>query len=273
MLNEEKSSPFIEKEDNDENKISVEKKKSLLEYFSQDSIVLKTIFLIGILTIFFGAWKIVLNIKKPFVVSNIELEDKAEVIKYLNRLKDTDGDGISDYEEVYVYGTSPYLTDSDSDGVSDYDQIINESKYGTECVDDSCVVDLEAETENIDSENSFTPEKIKELLIQSGYSESMVNKLSEDDLNKIYNEVIKATNDPDYTFDDSQFTKEKDNSVVEKPLDVNEEELNKLKNLSIEEIKKLMIQSGAKESDIIQIPDNELRTMYLKALEEVQTKE
>jgi hypothetical protein len=32
---------------------------------------------------------------------------------------DTDGDGISDYDESAVYRTSPYLRDSDSDGVTD----------------------------------------------------------------------------------------------------------------------------------------------------------
>ena len=34
-------------------------------------------------------------------------------------LKDTDGDGLSDGDEMQVFNTSPYLTDSDSDGVTD----------------------------------------------------------------------------------------------------------------------------------------------------------
>lgn len=38
-------------------------------------------------------------------------------------LLDTDGDGISDYEEIVVYNTSPILRDTDADGVSDYDEI------------------------------------------------------------------------------------------------------------------------------------------------------
>jgi hypothetical protein len=32
---------------------------------------------------------------------------------------DTDGDGVSDYDEMNVYKTSPYLKDSDSDGAPD----------------------------------------------------------------------------------------------------------------------------------------------------------
>ncbi len=33
--------------------------------------------------------------------------------------KDTDRDGLSDYAEIYLYKTSPYLADSDSDGIPD----------------------------------------------------------------------------------------------------------------------------------------------------------
>src|SRR5258708_2817826 len=42
--------------------------------------------------------------------------------------KDTDGDGLSDYDEVYVYHTSPYLKDSDSDGIDDKTEL----KRGTD---------------------------------------------------------------------------------------------------------------------------------------------
>lgn len=36
---------------------------------------------------------------------------------------DTDGDGLSDYEEMGNYGTDPVQPDTDSDGLSDYDEI------------------------------------------------------------------------------------------------------------------------------------------------------
>ncbi|MBX3215143.1 MAG: hypothetical protein KF850_24115 [Labilithrix sp.] len=37
---------------------------------------------------------------------------------------DTDGDGISDVDEIHVHGTSPLLADTDGDGMSDYDEIV-----------------------------------------------------------------------------------------------------------------------------------------------------
>jgi len=39
--------------------------------------------------------------------------------------KDTDGDGLSDYDELYVYHTSPYIKDSDSDGIPDGIEVKN----------------------------------------------------------------------------------------------------------------------------------------------------
>jgi hypothetical protein len=38
-------------------------------------------------------------------------------------LEDTDGDGLGDYDEIYVYGTDPADTDSDDDGASDPEEV------------------------------------------------------------------------------------------------------------------------------------------------------
>lgn len=39
--------------------------------------------------------------------------------------KDTDGDGLSNYDELYAHQTSPYIKDSDSDGIDDGREIVN----------------------------------------------------------------------------------------------------------------------------------------------------
>jgi hypothetical protein len=38
--------------------------------------------------------------------------------------EDTDGDGLTDYEEMTVYLTEPTITDTDGDGVNDYDEVM-----------------------------------------------------------------------------------------------------------------------------------------------------
>ncbi|MBI5003039.1 SdiA-regulated domain-containing protein [Candidatus Woesearchaeota archaeon] len=47
-------------------------------------------------------------------------------------LVDTDGDGLTDYQEVITYGTSGTTADTDGDGLSDYQEIIT---YGTDARD------------------------------------------------------------------------------------------------------------------------------------------
>lgn len=41
------------------------------------------------------------------------------------RRADTDKDGLNDYDELYVFRTSPFLADSDSDGISDGQEVAN----------------------------------------------------------------------------------------------------------------------------------------------------
>ena len=42
---------------------------------------------------------------------------------------DSDGDGLTDWEEIHIYGTDPYNPDTDGDGLSDYEEV---KIYGTD---------------------------------------------------------------------------------------------------------------------------------------------
>jgi hypothetical protein len=64
------------------------------------------------------------NIYSPFGLDDSRIiiqEDDKQVLDNA----DTDNDGLSDYEELNVYGTSPYLPDTDSDGLLDKDELDN----------------------------------------------------------------------------------------------------------------------------------------------------
>jgi hypothetical protein len=90
----------------------------------------------AVLTLVFGFLQIRKSIALPFVrkpsavtfktTEQLEKERLAAL-----KVKDTDSDSLTDYEELYIYWTSPYLEDSDSDGDSD-------SKEITEGNDPSC---------------------------------------------------------------------------------------------------------------------------------------
>ena len=58
-----------------------------------------------------------LNDKVPF-----HLKDQVNTVDAL-RFRDTDKDSLTDFDELYVYGTSPYLADTDSDGILDGEEI------------------------------------------------------------------------------------------------------------------------------------------------------
>lgn len=128
--------------------------------------------------------------------------------------KDSDKDGLTDYEETNVYNTSPYLEDSDSDGISDFQEI----KQGTNpnCPEGENCGATTAETNNnqiinnlnneitISSEQTVsdqylsgevTPALLRQVLLQSGYDQATLDKLSDEDLMKSYQEAVRSQNE------------------------------------------------------------------------------
>ncbi len=95
---------------------------------TEQKIAFALLMFLGIGGAFLGARSFKVSISKPFDL---------QLVKYLSgekfmttsqreaqdleasKTRDTDGDGLSDYDELYVYKTSPYLSDSDSDGFDD----------------------------------------------------------------------------------------------------------------------------------------------------------
>ena len=64
--------------------------------------------------------------KLPFI--SLNQADGLTVLQELeygtsNLLEDTDGDGLTDYDEIFIYGTDPLVADTDGDGLRDGDEI------------------------------------------------------------------------------------------------------------------------------------------------------
>ena len=69
--------------------------------------------------------------------------------------KDTDFDGLTDYEEVKVYNTNPLEVDTDNDGLSDYEEVEIAKRLGVEdvlSIDTSIKSNQELSRDNIDKE-------------------------------------------------------------------------------------------------------------------------
>lgn len=176
---------------------------------------------VGVFLLLIGFRQLKNNIYNPFSFANQETKDlssaEAEVLSsYILQTTDTDVDNFSDYDELYVYGTSPFLADTDSDGISDYDEIQGETDplcaEGQDCYglrDPSFVVapDLSGVTEVNTDETSATqgedlaivediisgqadPAFLRDLLLDNGFSEEELNQISDEDLQAAYFEVV-----------------------------------------------------------------------------------
>ena len=177
----------------------------------------------AILIIILWAAQLRSNIYGPFnsgtagnLAAGSEATDQTQALKN----KDTDGDGLSDYDELNVYLTSPYLADTDSDGLSDSAEIKNNTDpncpQGRTCAGEllqsAAAADATNDTLNsllnqfgatnptnpsasLNSEQLNTLKNIdaaslRQLLIQQGMPKETLDKISDADLLKSYQETL-----------------------------------------------------------------------------------
>lgn len=139
----------------------------------------------------------VVNVGQFKTVEEIERE-KIEATKG----KDTDSDGISDFDESYVFKTSPYLDDSDSDGLKDKDELAAGSDpncpVGHECGPAAATAAgaTATTTAEVPSDEVIkdlldpSAAEIRELLVQSGVSREEVDKIDDVTLKQLYAQAL-----------------------------------------------------------------------------------
>ncbi len=158
----------------------------------------------------------VIRLNKYILNPSIEAKKEQEEIESIevggsdNYLKeiDTDSDGLSDFDELNIYNTSPYLPDTDSDGLSDFDEI----NQGTDpncakgAVCDNAFFKLEnnndfenlkPETETVNNVfegmdlNNPDPERLRKILLDTGQlTKEQLDKISDKDLITVFRESI-----------------------------------------------------------------------------------
>ncbi len=144
-----------------------------------------------------------LNDQVPF-----QLKDQVNTVDAL-RFRDTDKDGINDFDELYVYGTSPYLADTDSDGIPDGEEV--KRGLNPNCVegqDCSLTPETAAVVVNVSStlDPSMSapadqpaielgqaiqdPVQVRKMLIGAGVKKDVIDKFSDVQLMKMVNEIM-----------------------------------------------------------------------------------
>lgn len=183
----------------------------------------------GALALVFGAFYLWKHVASPFVVSYVGPEfltgdeQRKKEMETLQK-EDTDGDGLNDYAELYLYRTSPYISDSDSDGVGDQSEIENgedpNCAVGAPCgaaqdtvnpttlkdtfvedAADSVGASVEAgapETITPNAQNiasllaGMTGDELRKLLIDAGGDAASVNALTDEQLRAALSQALQS---------------------------------------------------------------------------------
>lgn len=173
----------------------------------------------GVFLISFSFFQLNNKIRDPFKLENsnnneITQEEKINFHLAVLENMDTDKDGLSDYEEIYVYDISPYLEDTDSDGLSDFEEIqrgsdpnctegedcsiigniqttIDENKEYTDVYDNNDVEitgDKTIDDALVDTiiSGEVNVAVLRELMLANGFSQEELDQITDEDLEMIY---------------------------------------------------------------------------------------
>ena len=82
--------------------------------------------------------------------NNENITDNENNTNDIDNLKnlDSDNDGISDYDEIYIYESNPYSNDSDNDGFKDYDELTKGLSLTSDDTDGDGLLDNKATYKN-----------------------------------------------------------------------------------------------------------------------------
>lgn len=241
---------------------------------------------LAIFTLFFGFFRFKEAIQGPFRLPKYEAKLTNEEIQALLAQRDTDGDGLSDVDEVFKYKTGIYLVDSDSDGYNDKEEI----EDGSDPLDiESTPLNKVASGSKIEEKKEPTIEEIREMLIQAGVAKETLDKVDDETLKNLYNETITQTGiNPQEIealkkqagglgrLDFSKIIAEQE-KLTNQPL-TNQPITNQsptegstgFENLEPATIRQLMLSVGADENILNQIDDQTLKALFLQAIREAQ---
>jgi len=144
---------------------------------------------------------------EPFALNDTVptiLRDEVDTIDAL-RFRDTDQEGLTDCDVLYIYNTSPYLADTDSDGLSDSEEIAGGTNplcpEGKDCSGIAAVDDIVPRTTNTSSLPVFQggtiepgeeppsleeivsdPAQVRQLLKTVGFTDEDLDQVSDAEL-------------------------------------------------------------------------------------------
>jgi len=203
---------------------------------------------------------------KMEVVKPIEEED-VSVLKQ----RDTDEDGLTDFEELYIYKTSPYLADTDSDGATDIDEIKNQEDptcpQGQNCFRTSELY-AEVQTQK-EQELKLTAEQLRALLSATGkFTPDQIKMFSDAELLDFYEQMLKSDPELAKKMGVEGLSKTETTQTQKTPAEIMAE----IDNTPPEKIREILRGQGIDEATLNQVDDKTLKELYRKAYDEANKK-
>jgi len=232
--------------------------------------VFGVVLFIGVAALIFGIVSFYQNIEKPFKISEDDTEpvSETEQVSVLEDLKtkDTDADGLPDYDELYIYETSPYLADSDSDSINDKLEIEQSTNpncpEGKDCTgfgDSELNTNTSTSTDVIDPEN-LSVDVLRNALIDAGAPLETISNISDDELMQMYRDSLDEQGLNGTATDANVNASEL--QIIDN-IDAQE-----LRNLDAEGIRQFLLESGADQELLDQVDDESLKVIFQEALKE-----
>jgi hypothetical protein len=223
--------------------------------------------LCGVIIFVGGAYSINsrINSLAPFLFSqDTDLTDTDPYAKRKQELadlsiKDTDGDGLSDFTELYIKKTSPYIADSDSDGVDDKTEI----DKGT---DPNCLPGRTC-TGNLVTVNSNNNLAISNANINTNINTTTTTTKSAADIRaELVN--LGASSEDLAKIGDEELISLYSSTITDLKSDANTVSNNNVANLTAEQIRELLKQNGMTDEQLSSVDDATLQQLYQQTIQE-----
>lgn len=243
-------------------------------------VVVGVLVVVGVAALILGWFNVLNVIRSPFAPTNTPTDKElaSESVARDDQLKqqDTDGDSLSDFDELYAYGTSPFLNDSDSDGRDDKTELAGET-------DPNCPEGQSCGFLPPTDSNANTNVSVAGNTNGSGnqnINASTSDLISSDPVVATLRQTLKDAGAPAYVvdkLDDAALLDLYRSTVSEQPGSANAaantnlsqtDVIQSLRGASPAEIRELLTSGGADEGLLQEVDDAALQTIFDQALSE-----
>jgi len=211
--------------------------KSKKPFSNEEKAAFVLLLIIGFFGVVFGFKSFGFTLSRPFEIQLaaytgdevLTISQQEEIEIQRQKITDTDNDGLFDYDELYIYKTSPYLIDSDSDGIDDATEIFSNQDpncpAGKDCYGKTTPVTSAEEAVDTTSQavaglsglfkfgsvvagsgagsaeealsyfSSMSVDEIRDLLISQGVPKETVDAMSDQEIQDLLNSTLTQINE------------------------------------------------------------------------------